>query len=90
MRRNSADPTPLPSAPAARKASFAAAAMSSKLCATSTGEYFAFGQFASKSCACSTTVENICGSSGLTVPKHFGVGVSPYGDFSIPQIPPAC
>src|ERR1700693_3306345 len=52
---------------------------SSKNCATSTGEYFPLALPDSSSAACSSTEENISGSSGLTVPNRLGDGVSLYG-----------
>src|SRR5437763_11318494 len=45
---------------------------SSKNCATSTGEYFPLASPDSSSAACSSTEENISGSSGLTVPNRLG------------------
>jgi len=76
IRRNSGDVRDLTFARATTSASLEAAAIVSSHCATSTGEYFGFGLPASRSCVNSTTVEKICGSSGLTVPKHRGAGVS--------------
>src|ERR1700760_866895 len=47
--------------------------------ATSPGEYLGLARPASKSAACSSMVENSCGSSGEQAPKVSGLGVSLYG-----------
>src|SRR6202789_946942 len=85
IRRNSGDVCDLTDLRALARALADTFAKSSSHCATSIGEYFALGRPARSSSEHSTTVEKIWGSSGLTVPKHFGVGVSPYGEGSLPS-----
>src|SRR6476469_3375449 len=64
---------------------FAVSERSSSHCATSTGEYFPETWPFSNAAACCSMVEKSSGSSGLTVPNRFGVGVSEYGSTSLPS-----
>src|SRR5690349_7022154 len=62
-----------------RNADRVCAAYSSSRAATHTGDFFPLGVSLISSMANSSQLEKNSGSSGLTVPKRFGLGVSLYG-----------
>src|SRR5690348_3651510 len=79
-RRNSGEFLSRTRVSASDKCVAARSAAASSHCATSSGEYFPLGSFLITPATYSLIVEKSCGSSGLTLAKTLGDGVSEYGE----------